>query len=737
MFKVYNRKHKQVDILENPQSPVIIDVLNGLGELSFTIPSAYSQVELEGYVRVEDGHEYVVKEILLQGKEKEVRCIMNIEELLGMIHTSFFASNATLDTILGMILKNTNWTYTNTTGKDYTRNLYGNNRSAYDMLQLMSTVFDVEFYFDTIGKVVHIVNKIGVDSGTYFMSDLNLRQFNYDSHTHNLVTRVIPVGKDGLTIESVNGGKAYLENHAYSTKVIYGVWNANNYDDPVKLKEDAQRYLQEVSLPYESYEIVVSDISKFSRDSSFKYDVGDVITIIDADTNTRVKQRVVQRTYDLQNPMNDTLGVANKDRTFQDYYKRLQTIADMTDVVINADGTINNHSVQGLITEISVMKGQIDLKVEQTDIDNALSDVDRKISVAKSEIKMTTDSITAEVSKKVNSSELGTKIQQSAKDIQIGFNGINDRININERSMDFTASNGNRDLMLYGGQVCIYNNTNDTFMGTVGNVLRTDTSYKGTGFLLGSNCNVFTIARDSSWYDIMTNRSPNPQGIFYICFENMNDGAKGIHMRTPLYVTENIEGYNGRKPKIHSFSSIESEVSCFDSWNTRSANSTIMRYDSSNNRINLGRRLNGNGYSGTGFSTLEAPKLYFDNLYALNGNYGKLLLRTDGWNIYNGVNWDWQGYNILSPKIIGALYGLSVHNDTEVKEVKSSGSIIDQIEIISPMKEDSSPMLDVTNISNKDNILVDDDNVDLGRLVLELISEVKQLKAEVAMLKSK
>ena len=737
MFKIYNRKHKQVDILESPQSPVIIDVLNGLGELSFTIPSAYSQIELEGYIRVEDGHEYVVKEILLQGKEKEVKCIMNIEELLGMVHTSFFASNATLDTILGMILKNTNWTYTNTTGKDYTRNLYGINRSAYDMLQLMSTMFDVEFYFDTIGKVVHIVNKIGADSGTYFMSDLNLRQFNYDSHTHNLVTRVIPVGKDGLTIESVNGGKAYLENHAYSTKVIYGVWNANNYDDPAKLKEDAQRYLQEVSLPYESYEIIVSDISKFSRDSSFKYDVGDVITIIDADTNTRVKQRVVQRTYDLQNPMNDTLGVANKDRTFQDYYKRLQTIADMTDVVINADGTINNHSVQGLITEISVMKGQIDLKVEQTDIENALSDVDRKITVAKSEIKMTTDSITAEVSKKVNSSELGTKIQQSAKDIQIGFNGINNRININERSMDFTATNGNRDLMLYGGQVCIYNNTNDTFMGTVGNVLRKDTSYKGTGFLLGSNCNVFTIARDSSWYDITTNRSPNPQGIFYICFENMNDGAKGIHMRTPLYVTNNIEGYNGSKPKIHSFSSIESEVSCFDSWNTRSANSTIMRYDSSNNRINLGRRLNGNGYSGTGFSALEAPKLYFDNLYALNGNYGKLLLRTDGWNIYNGVNWDWQGYNILSPKIIGALYGLSVHNDTEVKEVKSSGSIIDQIEIISPMKEDSSPMLDVTNISNKENILVDDDNVDLGRLVLELISEVKQLKAEVAMLKSK
>ena len=218
-------------------------------------------------------------------------------------------------------------------------------------------------------------------------------------------------------------------------------------------------------------------------------------------------------------------------------------------------------------------------------------------------------------------------------------------------------------------------------MGTVGNVLRTDTSYKGTGFLLGSNCNVFTIARDSNWHDIVTNRSPNPQGIFYICFENLHDGAKGIHMRAPLYVTDNIEGYNGRKPKIHSFSSIESEVSCFDSWSTRSASSVIMRYDSSYNRINLGRSLNGNGYSGTGFSALEAPRLYFDNLYALNGNYGKLLMRTDGWNMYNGVNWDWYGYNLLNPTIIGGSYNYSIQSQ-DTKEIFNNSDldgIIDSI----------------------------------------------------------
>lgn len=100
--------------------------------------------------------------------------------------------------------------------------------------------------------------------------------------------------------------------------------------------------------------------------------------------------------------------------------------------------------------------------------------------------------------------------------VQIGFNGINDRININPTSMDFRATNNNRDMSLYGGQVCIYNNANDTFMSTMGSVLKADTSYKGVGFLLGKNANIFTIGRDTTWIDVMTNRSPNP--IHYITF---------------------------------------------------------------------------------------------------------------------------------------------------------------------------------------------------------------------------
>ena len=345
MFKIFDRNHKQIDILENPYNAIITDELNGIGELKFTVPITYKKLQLEGYVQVKDGHEYVIKEITTEGRERNVHCVLNIEELLGMVHTTFTSKENNLNDTMRIILNGTTWTHVNNSTRTYTRNLYGTVVSSYHMLQLMSTVFDVEFYFDTHKKIVYIVDRVGEDNGTYFINDLNLKQLSQDTHTHNLITRVIPLGKDNLNISEVNGGKMWLENHTYSNKIIYGVWQATDYDNATHLKEDAQRYLDEMAIPYESYEIQVTDISRLANNPDFKYELGDVITIIDNLTETRIKQRIYRKVYNLQDPDADMINIANKDRSFEDYYKRIQTVADMTDKVINTDGTINSEAI--------------------------------------------------------------------------------------------------------------------------------------------------------------------------------------------------------------------------------------------------------------------------------------------------------------------------------------------------------------------------------------------------------
>lgn len=969
MFKIFNRKKNQIDLLENPISPVIVNELGGIGELAFSVPSTYKHLELEGYIQVENDHEYVIKEIVTHGTNRDVVCMLNIEEILGMAWSKFISRDNTLMKCAELVLNGTGWRAIDKSSCNVKRNLYGTVTNSYNLLQMMCTVYNVEFIFDTYNKVVTFVDKVGKDAGVYFINDINLKQLNVDTHTHKYITRVIPVGKDGLTIESVNNGKNYLENKTYTTKNIYGIWQSDKHDDPQALMDDARRFLDEMAIPYETYEVVVDDLYALKGYDEFQYGLGDIVTIIDGDTETRIQQRIIQRTYNLLEPDKDTIHIANKDATFEDYYKRLQTIADMTQSVIGSDGSINggsisdgtvsgdkiendsitsdhiqagsiesthikaeqiiadhimanqittNHLVADSITsdhiqansidtkhlkantitadhiqadainsnhisantitsghlqsgaitagsgiiadgaignaqiskidagkieagtidtskvtiqganghlrlkgnrmqvfqgtgnqakervsvgdvngdgtvyglrvrgadgqtilldengvtsegitdgsitndkinedasidgaklninsvvskinedgtevikgtkievdgtnlnaklstitnkqtedseritqaysqitanenainlkvdeqvytadkkgmtsklekntsEISAMKGQIALKVEQTDIENAKNEltgmVDNKISSAKAELKVTTDGISQqvgkletttttlsgkvdtantnatnakntanaannnanqaltqitttnnrlssvetnlngitsrvsnvetatttidgkvtnqetrltqaeqkitdkaitsvvqesqfikdingkvnsntslieqtasqisskvshedfesyktqtanEISSKITSKDVSSIIRQSSNDIQIGFNGINDRLSINPTSMDFRATNNNRDMSLYGGQVCIYNNANDTFMSTMGSVLKSNTSYKGVGFLLGKHANIFTIGRDATWTDVMTNRSPNP-----------------------------------------------------------------------------------------------------------------------------------------------------------------------------------------------------------------------------------
>ena len=345
MFKIFNRKKNQVDLLENPISPIIVNELGGIGELTFSVPSTYKHLELEGYIQVENDHEYVIKEIVTHGTNRDVVCMLNIEEILGMAWSKFISRDNTLMKCAELVLSGTKWRAIDKSSCKVKRNLYGTVTNSYNLLQMMCTVYNVEFIFDTYNKTVTFVDKVGKDAGVYFINDINLKQLNVDTHTHKYITRVIPIGKDGLTIESVNNGKNYLENKSYSDKNIYGIWQSDKHEDPKALMDDAKRFLDEMAIPYETYEVVVDDLYALKGYAEFQYGLGDIVTIIDGDTETRIQQRIIQRTYNLLEPDKDTIHIANKDATFEDYYKRLQTIADMTQSVIGSDGSINGGNI--------------------------------------------------------------------------------------------------------------------------------------------------------------------------------------------------------------------------------------------------------------------------------------------------------------------------------------------------------------------------------------------------------
>ena len=400
-----------------------------------------------------------------------------------------------------------------------------------------------------------------------------------------------------------------------------------------------------------------------------------------------------------------------------------------TQFIKDMDGKITTNSEN--ITKIDQKADRIDLsvqsKVDGNSIISAINMSPESIKISSSKINITGfvtfSDLRGSGTTTINGSNIttgyvkGSRIDAKNLTVQTD-SGINTlmidssgQVELRPKSMTvntddkitFLATNNYRNMLLYGGQVCVYNNTDDSFMATIGHVLRSSNStYKGVGILAGKGCNTFFIGRDSTWGDILTNRSPNPLGSLFINFESITaqtDGVKGIHLRDITYTNSDLIAIGGTRPNISGFNSIQATSGVFDNWKCAYNEATVMRYDANTNMINLGKNLNVNGFSISGAARVESPKVYMDSLYALNGNYGKQLIRTNGWDMFNGVNWDWQGYNILSANLIGCSVSYSLLNtinqsvDVESSKIKLACEDISKIDECGEVTFDIGDML--------------------------------------------
>lgn len=399
-----------------------------------------------------------------------------------------------------------------------------------------------------------------------------------------------------------------------------------------------------------------------------------------------------------------------------------------TQFIKDMDGKITTNSEN--ITKIDQKADRIDLsvqsKVDGNSIISAINMSPESIKISSSKINITGFVTFSDLSTPGSTTISGSNITTGyvkgsridAKNLTVQTNsGINTlmidsngQVELRPKSMTvntddkitFLASNNYRNMLLYGGQVCVYNNMNDSFMATIGHVLRSSNStYRGVGVLAGKGCNTFFIGRDSTWGDILTNRSPNPLGSLFINFESITaqtDGVKGIHLRDITYTNSDLIAIGNTRPNISGFNSIQATSGVFDNWKCAYNEATVMRYNANTNMINLGKNLNVNGFSISGAARVESPKVYMDSLYALNGNYGKQLIRTNGWDMFNGVNWDWQGYNILSANLIGCSVSYSLLNTINQSVDVESSKIKLACEDISKVDENGEVIFDISDM---------------------------------------
>lgn len=318
--------------------------------LTFSVPyrNVRSAIVVEGYIETKEDR-FVVKEIEKSSEgTANITAQLDLESLEGKPFRTFRSEEQTIKAALQLAFAGTGWTV-GECSVSKKRTLSMANVSALDVLKQALKTYRAEIKIDSKKQSIDIYPEIGSDKGVYFSDQLNLRKLTVQYSTYDFYTEIEPYGKDGLTIETVNSGKIYLENHQYSSKKKRCIWKDERYTIADSLKEDAAAKLTDMSKPYVSYSADIVDLSRNSQKYSIlQYEIGDTVTLIDHVTGGKEKQRIVSMKIYPEAPEKNSCTLANKVLTFDELAQKYEDTADTVDNITNDNGQVDGDAIDGI-----------------------------------------------------------------------------------------------------------------------------------------------------------------------------------------------------------------------------------------------------------------------------------------------------------------------------------------------------------------------------------------------------
>lgn len=349
-------------------------------------------VAVEGYIETKEDR-FIVKEIEKSSEGTvNITAQLDLESLEGKPFRTFRSEEQTIKAALQLAFAGTGWTIEKCSVSKK-RTLSMTNASALDILKQALKTYRAEIKIDSKKQSIDIYPEVGSNKGVYFSDQLNLRKLTVQYSTYDFYTEIEPYGKDGLTIETVNSGKTYLENHQYSSKKKRCIWKDERYTNANSLKEDAEAKLADMSKPYVSYGADIVDLSRNSQKYSvLQYETGDTVTLIDHVTGEKEKQRIVSTKSYPDAPEKNSCTLANKVLTFDELAQKYEDTADTVDNITNDNGQVDGDAIDGIHSRqiIDLENGIIEsayikeLGVKYLDVSGKITAVEGEFGILKS-----------------------------------------------------------------------------------------------------------------------------------------------------------------------------------------------------------------------------------------------------------------------------------------------------------------------------------------------------------------
>lgn len=396
MLRLISLTGEQIPLTEYKNLTIESVLAYGDKSLSFEMPlECGKDIKEEYYIRTQTD-EYVIKELSKNGEGTKISAKLNVEELDGKLLERFDSTGHTLSECMNLALVGTGWTVDSSNMKK--RAIAMTDCYVWDIIKQVIKTYAVELEIDSINKILKFKDHIGEDRGVYFSDQLNLISLDVSSDTHEYYTRIIPVGKDGLTIEEVNQGKNYLDNFQYSSKIRTYRWKDERYTSAQDLKEDGFLKLDDMSKPYKAYSCSILDLAESGEYDILEFSIGDTVTVLDSVTGTKEKQRIVKIVECPEDYSNNTCELANTVLSFEEMADVYEDTVSTVDNITVDNGTVDGSTVDSISTEQiydfdeAVIKNAVikDLQAEYVEVSGELTSVQATVGTLEATMATTT-----------------------------------------------------------------------------------------------------------------------------------------------------------------------------------------------------------------------------------------------------------------------------------------------------------------------------------------------------------
>lgn len=355
MINIYDKNETEfstngIVVIQNSKSCFITEELNGQYEL-----------ELEYPIDNRGKWQYLTEGNIARADEQLFRIYRKIKTLAGIKINARHVFYDLIDNLINevdiralsgahaleRVMSNTAYAHNFTYMSDITdvNNLYLDdetgdiiNKNPVEAIFFLMSLYGGELVRDNFN--IKWLQQRWQDRGVLVSYGKNIKGIEEDINLDSVITRIKPIGQDGLTLDEIYVDSPYINNYPYPKIKVIEFGECNDYES---LRAAAQKYFEDnkCDIPPTNYKIDFVELSKTEEYKHYKVleriYIGDTVTVKHTKLGINLKCKVIKIKKDVLNNRIVEVELGNFKKNIVDTMNNIRAVTDVFGKAIEGD----------------------------------------------------------------------------------------------------------------------------------------------------------------------------------------------------------------------------------------------------------------------------------------------------------------------------------------------------------------------------------------------------------------